>query len=60
LVYGKKQNTRLFDDSGCEVSRQMLHASRIILKHPRTKKRMKFEAPLPKDFEAALKCFRKA
>ena len=60
LVYGKKQNARLFDETGCEVSRQMLHASQIILKHPRTKKQMKFKAPLPKDFEAALKCFRKA
>jgi 23S rRNA pseudouridine1911/1915/1917 synthase len=60
LVYGKRQNGRLFDTTDCEVSRQMLHASRIVLKHPRTKKRMKFEAPLPKDFQSALKCFRKA
>lgn len=59
LVYGKKQNVRLADETGCEVVRQMLHASRIALKHPRTKKRMKFEAPLPKDFEKALRCFRR-
>jgi 23S rRNA pseudouridine1911/1915/1917 synthase len=59
LVYGKRKNDTLFEASGCEVSRQMLHASKIVLKHPRTKKKMAFEAPLPKDFEKALKCFRK-
>jgi 23S rRNA pseudouridine1911/1915/1917 synthase len=59
FVYGKRHNVRIVDETGCEVSRQMLHASRIALKHPRTKKQMKFEAPLPKDFQAALKCFRK-
>lgn len=60
LVYGKRQNVRLAEETGCEVARQMLHASRITLKHPRTKKQVKFEAPLPKDFKAALQCFRKA
>jgi 23S rRNA pseudouridine1911/1915/1917 synthase len=60
LVYGKRQNARLAEATGCEVNRQMLHASRIILNHPRTGKRVKFEAPLPKDFKAALKCFRAA
>jgi 23S rRNA pseudouridine1911/1915/1917 synthase len=59
LVYGKRKNDALFEATGCEVPRQMLHASKIVLKHPRTKKRMKFEAPLPKDFQTALKCFRK-
>jgi 23S rRNA pseudouridine1911/1915/1917 synthase len=58
LVYGKRQNARLLEETGCEVTRQMLHASRIELKHPRTKKVVKFEAPLPSDFKAALKCFR--
>jgi 23S rRNA pseudouridine1911/1915/1917 synthase len=60
LVYGKRHNARLSEETGCEVARQMLHASRIALKHPRTKKQMKFEAPLPKDFEKALRCYRKA
>jgi len=60
LVYGKRKNDTLFEAAGCEVARQMLHASRIVLKHPRTKKQVKFEAPLPKDFNAALKCFRRA
>jgi 23S rRNA pseudouridine1911/1915/1917 synthase len=60
LVYGERKNAKLRDTTGCEVARQLLHASRIVLKHPRTKKQMKFEAPLPKDFKAALKCFRAA
>lgn len=58
LVYGNRKNATLAEATGCKVHRQMLHASRIILKHPRTKKKMKFEAPLPADFKAALKCFR--
>ncbi len=60
LVYGERKNAKLLDATGCEVTRQLLHASRIVLKHPRTKKQMKFDAPLPKDFKAALKCFRAA
>ncbi|MGZ4963854.1 MAG: RluA family pseudouridine synthase [Limisphaerales bacterium] len=59
LVYGDRKNAKLSEVTGCKVTRQMLHASRIVLKHPRTKKQMKFEAPIPKDFNAALKCFRK-
>ena len=35
-------------------SRQMLHAWKLGLDHPRTKKRMHFEAPLPQDFEKAM------
>jgi 23S rRNA pseudouridine1911/1915/1917 synthase len=60
LVYGSRKNAALTEATGCEVSRQMLHATRIVLNHPRTKKRVTFEAPIPKDFTAALKCFRKA
>ncbi len=33
---------------------QMLHAHKLILRHPRTGKTMEFSAPLPLDFEAAL------
>ncbi|PYL98260.1 MAG: RluA family pseudouridine synthase, partial [Verrucomicrobia bacterium] len=35
-------------------SRQMLHAWKLGLDHPRTKKRMHFEAPLPEDFKRAM------
>jgi len=35
-------------------SRQMLHAWKLGLDHPRTKERMHFEAPLPEDFKRAM------
>src|SRR5438874_9610913 len=34
--------------------RQMLHAWKLGLDHPRTKERMHFEAPLPEDFKRAM------
>lgn len=37
------------------VDRQMLHASILQFAHPRTGERMKFIAPLPEDFKAALR-----
>ncbi|MDM8536831.1 RluA family pseudouridine synthase [Desulfobacterales bacterium HSG17] len=36
------------------ISRQMLHARKICLKHPKTDKNMEFEAPLPTDFKLLL------
>lgn len=36
-------------------SRQMLHAWKLGLDHPRTKERMHFEAPLPEDFKGAMR-----
>jgi 23S rRNA pseudouridine1911/1915/1917 synthase len=35
-----------------------LHAKDLTFTHPRTKKEMHFEAPLPDDFMAALKLLR--
>jgi 23S rRNA pseudouridine1911/1915/1917 synthase len=35
--------------------RPLLHALKLTITHPRTKKRLVFEAPLPKDFRKALK-----
>jgi 23S rRNA pseudouridine1911/1915/1917 synthase len=35
--------------------RQMLHAWKLALDHPRTKERMRFEAPLPEDFKRAMR-----
>jgi 23S rRNA pseudouridine1911/1915/1917 synthase len=35
-----------------------LHAKNLSFIHPRTKKPMNFEAPLPKDFRGALKFLR--
>jgi 23S rRNA pseudouridine1911/1915/1917 synthase len=36
----------------------MLHARKLSFVHPRTEKQMSFEAPLPEDFQDALKCLR--
>lgn len=43
-VYGPKAHL-LFDKG------QLLHAEKLILIHPKTKKKMTFTAPLPKDFQ---------
>lgn len=51
-LYGKKKNL-LFQNG------QLLHAYRITFIHPRTKKEMTFEAPLPEDFKAVLERLRK-
>lgn len=40
------------------LSGQALHAKRLTLTHPRTKERMSFESPLPKEFEALLEILR--
>jgi 23S rRNA pseudouridine1911/1915/1917 synthase len=40
------------------IGRQALHAARIAFEHPRTGKRLVFEAPLPDDFRAALAVLR--
>ena len=40
------------------IGRQALHAARLAFEHPRTGKRMRFEAPLPEDFRRALAVLR--
>lgn len=47
-VYGVKKSKFSFD-------KQLLHAKKLIIIHPRTNKEMEFLAPLPKDFENILK-----
>jgi 23S rRNA pseudouridine1911/1915/1917 synthase len=42
------------------AARQMLHARRLGFAHPRTGDRVHAEAPLPPDFDAALRSLRKA
>jgi 23S rRNA pseudouridine1911/1915/1917 synthase len=51
-VYGDPQ--RDFE----EIKRQMLHAASLEIKHPETEKMLKFEAPPPADFQAAIKFIR--
>jgi|SRR6185369_13540026 len=53
-TYGNRQNQRLEELTGYQAARQMLHAYHLAFIHPRTGRRMHFEAPRPKDFEDAL------
>ncbi len=57
-TYGAAQNKRLTELTGYAAPRVMLHAHELAFVHPRTKKEVGFEAPLPGDFRAALKSLR--
>jgi 23S rRNA pseudouridine1911/1915/1917 synthase len=57
-TYGNRQNLRLAELTGYTAARQMLHAFKLAFIHPRTAKRMSFEAPLPEDFLDALAALR--
>jgi 23S rRNA pseudouridine1911/1915/1917 synthase len=57
-TYGARQNARLKELTNYAAPRVMLHARELSFLHPRTKKPVKFEAPLPEDFLAALKRLR--
>jgi 23S rRNA pseudouridine1911/1915/1917 synthase len=57
-TYGNRQNERLEDLTGYRVPRMMLHAGRLAFIHPRTAKRLSFEAPRPEDFQDALEALR--
>jgi 23S rRNA pseudouridine1911/1915/1917 synthase len=53
-TYGKKQTVRLIEASGFTPARLMLHSWKLAFKHPRNKRSIKVEAPVPADMEAAL------
>jgi 23S rRNA pseudouridine1911/1915/1917 synthase len=53
-VYGNRQNAQLESLTGYRAPRQMLHAFQLSFMHPRTGKKMRFEAPRPADFLDAL------
>ncbi len=57
-TYGNRQNLRLSELTGYAAPRQMLHAHRLAFVHPRTAKRLSFEAPEPADFLDALAALR--
>jgi len=57
-TYGARQNARVKELTNYAAPRVMLHARELSFIHPRTKKPVKFEAPLPEDFLAALKFLR--
>lgn len=58
LTYGQRQNRRLEELIGFAAPRVMLHAFRLAFIHPRSGKRVHFEAPLPKDFDDVLRALR--
>jgi 23S rRNA pseudouridine1911/1915/1917 synthase len=53
-TYGHRQNNRLEELTDYTAPRQMLHAYYLAFMHPRTGRRMRFEAPRPEDFRDAL------
>ena len=54
-VYGRRRA-----GDPCRLGRQMLHALRLELDHPRTGERMAFESPLPGDMREMIESLRKA
>jgi 23S rRNA pseudouridine1911/1915/1917 synthase len=57
-IYGPKQNKKFSEVTGLKAPRILLHARRLSFIHPRTNKKVKFEAPLPEDLKAAVKFLR--
>lgn len=58
FTYGNRQNQRLADLTRYTAPRQMLHAHTLSFIHPRSGKRVRFQAPLPEDFSDALSALR--
>jgi len=58
-TYGKRQNVRLEELTGYRAARQLLHSRRLAFTHPTAGGRMRFEAPLPADFESAVASLRR-
>jgi 23S rRNA pseudouridine1911/1915/1917 synthase len=65
-VYGGQRREARLDAedpvrrASAAIGRHALHAWRLAFAHPRTGKAMRFEAPLPRDLEAALAILRRA
>jgi len=57
-TYGSRQNQFLAGLTGYLAPRQMLHAFQLAFVHPRTGRRVSFEAPRPADFLEALAALR--
>jgi 23S rRNA pseudouridine1911/1915/1917 synthase len=58
LTYGNRQNLRLTELTNYTAPRQMLHAFKLSFTHPRSAKKMSFEAPEPEDFRDAIEALR--
>ena len=57
-TYGGKANKRFTEVTGYEAPRVLLHSRKLSFIHPRTGRKVKFTAPLPEDFQAAVKFLR--
>ncbi len=57
-TYGAQPNKRLKELANYAAPRILLHAKELSFIHPRTRKPLKFSAPLPADFNHALKLLR--
>jgi 23S rRNA pseudouridine1911/1915/1917 synthase len=57
-IYGRSPTARLSEATGIQPTRQLLHARRLTLWHPRTRRLCEFNAPLPPDFRQALDTLR--
>jgi 23S rRNA pseudouridine1911/1915/1917 synthase len=57
-TYGQRQTKRLAELTHYEAPRVLLHAHKLAFIHPRSGKKLKFAAPVPADFEDALKFLR--
>jgi len=53
-TYGQRQTKRLADLTHYEAPRVMLHAHKLAFIHPRSGKRLRFQAPWPADFADAV------
>jgi 23S rRNA pseudouridine1911/1915/1917 synthase len=57
-TYGAKANKRFVELTGYEAPRVLLHARHLAFVHPGSGKKLTFAAPLPEDFQAAVKSLR--
>jgi 23S rRNA pseudouridine1911/1915/1917 synthase len=57
-TYGDKANKRFTESTGYAAPRVLLHARQLTFVHPVTGLTMKFTAPLPEDFQSAVKFLR--
>ncbi|MFO0694397.1 MAG: RluA family pseudouridine synthase [Polyangiales bacterium] len=58
-LVGEKVYVRDFEGTRVEADRPMLHAYRLGFVHPRSEEIVRFESPLPKDFDETLRRLRR-
>jgi 23S rRNA pseudouridine1911/1915/1917 synthase len=55
VTYGQRQNRRLAELTSYQAPRVLLHAHKLAFIHPRTGRKLSFEAPRPEDLSDALR-----